>query len=128
VDPFIPSEFNVQTWPNGYPPPHIPSSRYDVLKWKFFTSNSIYPLNELSSEAKVDGVEELDLNSVVKSSIRYLQRMNLNDTMNTFKENTVIANSTLHEYYFEYGYKRFDETRGMEYILQFKDLFGKVQR
>jgi hypothetical protein len=134
--PLIPSGFDVKSWPIGLPPPHIPSSRFDVLKWKFFNLDTIYPENEHTSEGKVDGVHELDLASVVNFSTRYLQshyfpasqKNSLN--LNKMEESNLVSNGSTASpvYRFEYGYRRLDETRGMEYILNFIDAQGHVKR
>ncbi len=111
----VPKEYQTNSWPNGIQPHQRPQSRFDVLKWKFFTNTTMYPENDHNTKLALhgDGIENLDISSIINNSLVYLSRIR--------KQHTSYFS-------FQYGYQRFDETRGMEYILNFMDSAGTELR
>nr|XP_061810149.1 chondroitin sulfate glucuronyltransferase-like isoform X2 [Nerophis lumbriciformis] len=92
------------TWPVGINAPFKPRTRFEVLNWDYFTEEHIHscadgaPKCELRGADRVDVTDVLELalerlNAHYQPRLRFLKRRLLN------------------------GYRRFDPTRGMEYIL-----------
>jgi hypothetical protein len=114
IYPRLPPDYQTNSWPIGLPVSHKPESRFDLLKWTFFTQTHLYPKHQLIAEALFDGTDYLDISSVISASGLYLT-----NSYNKSKDSSFV---------FQYGYRRFDETRGMEYILDFLDSKEHVYR
>ncbi|XP_061821274.1 chondroitin sulfate glucuronyltransferase [Nerophis lumbriciformis] len=92
------------TWPVGVNPPFHPRTRFEVINWEYFTEEHIYSCVDTSPKCEMRGADRADVNSVLEIAVerlneryqpqlRFLKRRLLN------------------------GYRRFDPTRGMEYVL-----------
>ncbi|RVE57752.1 hypothetical protein OJAV_G00202270 [Oryzias javanicus] len=91
-------------WPVGVSPPFEPKSRFEVLKWEYFTEEEIYSCVDEAPKCELRGVDKLDVADVLETAVQELN----NKYMPTlhFKKQQLIN-----------GYRRFDPTRGMEYTL-----------
>lgn len=90
------------TWPLGCPSAFKVTDRFDVIRWDYFTMNQLYVDNDFSNVREVVGVDAKDINDVTNSTLTYVRQK--------------------YDKRFEYrrllnGYRRFDPTRGMEYVL-----------
>lgn len=90
------------TWPLGAQPPHKPEDQYSVMHWTYFTETHIYLDNEHSNGNKISHVDERDLDDIKNVTLE-----NLNKKYHSRYQIKKLVN----------GYRRFDSTRGMEYIL-----------
>lgn len=99
---FLPEKSSKTSWPVGIEPPFKPHGRFDVLPWIFFntTHNFLQTEQEVISELK--GLHKLEIQDLLKSTTHWA-RVAHNDRYIYQK----LVN----------GYKRFDPTRGTEYIL-----------
>ncbi|KAL3832167.1 hypothetical protein ACJMK2_023831 [Sinanodonta woodiana] len=90
------------TWPIGVPEPFKPTNRYSVIPWVFFTETHIYLDGELSIIKELKGLDKLDIQDTIQAAVEALQQTY--DSELTFQQ---LIN----------GYRRYDQTRGMEYVL-----------
>ncbi|XP_077480456.1 chondroitin sulfate glucuronyltransferase [Stigmatopora argus] len=92
------------TWPVGINSPFKPRTRFEVLNWDYFTEEHIHSCVDGSPKCELRGADRVDVSDVLELALerlnaryqprlRFLKRRLLN------------------------GYRRFDPTRGMEYIL-----------
>lgn len=106
--------YQISSWPAGISTPYRPQNRFDVLNWKFFTQSNLYPQNEhVPQTSLTGGIEALDISLVINNSAEYL---------------TKIHDQNPDTLCFQYGYTRFDETRGSEYLLTFLNANGTTLR
>ncbi|CAH1788052.1 unnamed protein product [Owenia fusiformis] len=100
------------TWPIGIPPPFKPKTRFDVIRWDYFTETQIFLENDFSNVKPLTGVHKLDVDDVITTSLK-----RLNEKYGDIYNFGRLVN----------GYRRFDPTRGMEYTLDLtvKEKFGK---
>lgn len=89
-------------WPLGVPEPYKPTNRYSVIQWTYFTDTHQYLDNELTNIQPIIGADKLDMEDIKQTAMenlsqKYPARFTLRRLIN--------------------GYRRFDPTRGMEYIL-----------
>ncbi|KAL7641451.1 UNVERIFIED_CONTAM: hypothetical protein RMT77_007322 [Armadillidium vulgare] len=89
-------------WPIGSPNIHTPPTRHDVIYWETFNATHIFMPNDLENVKPLSGVEYFDIMSVVNSSIKHLEEK--------YSEKFKLEN-------LNYGHKRFDPTRGMDYLI-----------
>ena len=108
-----PQERNV-SWPIGNQPGNKAASRFDILRWTYFNETHIFlntdfsTVQELKTDAKFD----------IERTINVTTSNIIADYRHTLKFNKLIN-----------GYKRFDASRGMDYILdlEFTDIStGKI--
>ncbi|KAH3714992.1 chondroitin sulfate glucuronyltransferase-like [Dreissena polymorpha] len=90
------------TWPLGVQPSYKPLNRFSVLQWTYFTETHLYLDNELTNIKEITGADRLDIADIKKFTMdslseKYYSRYELQRILN--------------------GYRRFDPTRGMEYVL-----------
>lgn len=90
------------TWPIGNQPGNTPHSRFDVLYWKYFTNTSLYLRDDFTTVANHSKVELQDIQLVLNSSIQFIH----SKYPGNFRYEQLIS-----------GYKKFDLSRGMDYIL-----------
>ncbi|XP_019735427.1 chondroitin sulfate glucuronyltransferase [Hippocampus comes] len=92
------------TWPVGINAPFKPRTRFEVLNWDYFTEEHIHACTDGSPKCELRGADRADVAGVLEAALerlnaryqprlRFLKRRLLN------------------------GYRRFDPTRGMEYVL-----------
>lgn len=90
------------TWPIGVPAPYKPVNRHSVIQWTYFTETHLYLADELTNMKEISGADKLDINDIKKTTMenldkKYHSQFYLKKILN--------------------GYRRFDPTRGNEYIL-----------
>lgn len=91
-------------WPIGIPPPFEPKTRFEVLRWEYFTEDQMYSCADGSPKCPLEGVDLLDVEDVVRTAVAELNRK-YEPALHLAKQRLVN------------GYRRFDPTRGMEYTL-----------
>ncbi|KAK0145213.1 Chondroitin sulfate synthase 2 [Merluccius polli] len=91
-------------WPVGITPPFEPKTRFEVLRWEYFTEEHIYWCMDGSPKCELRGVDRMDVADVIGVALDQL-----ND-----KYKPVLR---LKKQQLINGYRRFDPTRGMEYTL-----------
>ncbi|XP_072541074.1 chondroitin sulfate synthase 2 [Salminus brasiliensis] len=92
------------TWPVGINPPFEPKTRFEVLRWDFFTEDQIYSCVDGSPKCELRGIDKLDVADVIEVAMAELNRK--------YKPMIHLKKQQLLN-----GYRRFDPTRGMEYTL-----------
>ncbi|XP_049585149.1 chondroitin sulfate synthase 2 [Syngnathus scovelli] len=91
-------------WPIGINPPFEPKSRYEVIKWDYFTEDDIYSCIDGSPKCDLHGIDRLDVADVIDVAVKELNKK-YNPILHLKKQRLIN------------GYRRFDPTRGMEYTL-----------
>ncbi|XP_028810141.1 chondroitin sulfate synthase 2-like [Denticeps clupeoides] len=91
-------------WPVGVSPPFEPKSRFEVLRWDYFTEEQLFSCNDGSPKCGLHGADRDDINDVIQTAIAELNRK--------YSPDLHLAKQRLLN-----GYRRFDPTRGMEYTL-----------
>lgn len=99
--PWVPKN-DTLTWPLGVPPPVEPTTRFDIIRWNYFTNTHIYLDDDFTNVRELRGSQKDDIDDVIRVSMeklheKYGDRFSFHRLLN--------------------GYCRFDATRGMEYIL-----------
>ncbi|KAL4221926.1 hypothetical protein ACF0H5_017978 [Mactra antiquata] len=90
------------SWPLGVQSQYKPANRYSVIQWTYFTDTHVYLEDELTNIAEVTGANKLDIVDVKKFCV---------EKLNEKYPSQYILKKIIN------GYRRFDPTRGMEYIL-----------
>lgn len=88
-------------WPIGSSPGSKTDTRFSVLRWEYFNATHILFSNEKSVTRLLSGIHLEDIQEVINASVA-----------NVLNENPGLRYSRLIN-----GYRRFDPTRGMDYIL-----------
>lgn len=91
-------------WPVGINPPFEPKSRFEVLKWEYFTEEEIYSCADGSPKCELRGIDRMDVTDVIDVAVGELNKKYM--PILHLKKQQLIN-----------GYRRFDPIRGMEYIL-----------
>ncbi|PWA31198.1 hypothetical protein CCH79_00002937 [Gambusia affinis] len=91
-------------WPVGVNPPFEPKSRFEVLKWEYFTEEEIYSCIDGAPKCELRGIDKLDVAEVIETAMEELNKKYM-PTLHLKKQQLIN------------GYRRFDPTRGMEYTL-----------
>lgn len=92
------------TWPIGINPPFKPRTRFEVINWEYFTEEHIYSCIDSSPKCEMRGADRADVNAVLEIAV---ERMNERyQPQLRFRKRRLLN-----------GYRRFDPTRGMEYVL-----------
>lgn len=91
-------------WPVGVNPPFQSTTRFDVLKWEYFTEEEIYSCIDGSPKCKLQGIDSLDVADVIDTAMGELNKK--------YKPDLHLKKQQLIN-----GYRRFDPVRGMEYTL-----------
>ncbi|PVD30508.1 hypothetical protein C0Q70_09775 [Pomacea canaliculata] len=99
---FAPGGRDSISWPIGVPDPYKPKTRFDVIRWDYFTETHIYFQDDFTNMKSLTGPDKMDIQEVVKVSVERLNE----------KYKNIYLYSRLNN-----GYRRFDPQRGMEYIL-----------
>uniref|UniRef100_A0A672M1L1 Hexosyltransferase n=1 Tax=Sinocyclocheilus grahami TaxID=75366 RepID=A0A672M1L1_SINGR len=91
-------------WPIGITPPFEPKSRFEVLRWDYFTEDSFFSCVDGAPKCQLNGADRDDVTDVIKVAVE-----ELNKKYNPFVQLSAprLVN----------GYRRLDHTRGMEYTL-----------
>ncbi|XP_070831602.1 chondroitin sulfate synthase 2 [Chaetodon trifascialis] len=91
-------------WPIGISPPFEPKSRFEVLKWEYFTEKEIYSCIDGSPKCELSGIDRMDVADVIDVAMGELNKK-YKPVLHLKKQQLIN------------GYRRFDPTRGMEYTL-----------
>lgn len=91
-------------WPVGINPPFEPKSRFEVLKWEYFTEEEIYSCIDGSPKCELSGIDRMDVADVIEVAMGELNKK-YKPVLHLKKQQLIN------------GYRRFDPTRGMEYTL-----------
>lgn len=92
------------TWPIGINPPFKPRTRFEVINWEYFTEEHIYSCVDGSPKCELRGVNRADVNAILEIAVERLNERY--QPQLRFRKRRLLN-----------GYRRFDPTRGMEYIL-----------
>ncbi|XP_072902434.1 LOW QUALITY PROTEIN: chondroitin sulfate synthase 2-like [Hemitrygon akajei] len=92
------------SWPLGISPPFRPRSRFEVLRWDYFTEEQVFWCADGAPRCQLRGVDRLDISDVLETAVRELNRR-YQPALRLRKQRLLN------------GYRRFDPTRGMEYTL-----------
>ncbi|KAK2859627.1 hypothetical protein Q5P01_004247 [Channa striata] len=91
-------------WPIGINPPFKPRTRFEVINWEYFTEEHIYSCVDSSPKCEIKGADRADVNAVLEIAVERLNE--LYQPQLRFRKRRLLN-----------GYRRFDPTRGMEYML-----------
>ncbi|KAF3703722.1 Chondroitin sulfate glucuronyltransferase [Channa argus] len=91
-------------WPIGINPPFQPRTRFEVINWEYFTEEHIYSCVDSSPKCEIKGADRADVNAVLEIAVERLNE--LYQPQLRFRKRRLLN-----------GYRRFDPTRGMEYML-----------
>uniref|UniRef100_A0A4W3GZV9 Hexosyltransferase n=1 Tax=Callorhinchus milii TaxID=7868 RepID=A0A4W3GZV9_CALMI len=97
----------VREWPVGVNPPFRPRTRFEVLRWDYFTEEQLFSCLDASPKCRLCGVDRADVGSVIETAVEELNRR-YQPVLHLRKQQLVN------------GYRRFDPTRGMEYTLDLR--------
>lgn len=97
-----PGGWSSVTWPVGIPSGIVPTNRFDVIRWDYFTDTEIYLDSDFSNGKKLEGADKNDIQYVVNASIKQMEA--------DWGEHLQYRHLTN-------GYRRFDPSRGMDYRL-----------
>lgn len=91
-------------WPIGITPAFEPKSRFEVLRWDYFTEDNLFSCVDGAPKCQLNGADRDDVTDVIKVAVE-----ELNKKYNPFVKLSAprLVN----------GYRRLDHTRGMEYTL-----------
>ncbi|XP_072307157.1 chondroitin sulfate glucuronyltransferase [Eucyclogobius newberryi] len=92
------------TWPIGINPPFKPRTRFEVINWEYFTEEHIYSCIDSSPKCEIRGADHTDVAAVLDIAV---ERLNEKYQPQLRFQKRRLLN----------GYRRFDPTRGMEYML-----------
>lgn len=92
------------TWPVGIPAPSRPASRFEVLRWDYFTEQHAFSCADGSPRCPLRGADRADVADVLGAALEELNRR-YHPALRLQKQQLVN------------GYRRFDPARGMEYTL-----------
>uniref|UniRef100_A0A3B4AJE9 Hexosyltransferase n=1 Tax=Periophthalmus magnuspinnatus TaxID=409849 RepID=A0A3B4AJE9_9GOBI len=92
------------TWPIGINPPFKPRTRFEVINWEYFTEEHIYSCVDSSPKCEIRGADHADVVAVLEIAV---ERLNERYQPQLRFQKRRLLN----------GYRRFDPTRGMEYML-----------
>lgn len=53
------------TWPTGIPSGTVPTNRFDVLRWDYFTDTEVYLNSDFSHVKKLEGADKKDIQVTV---------------------------------------------------------------
>ncbi|XP_055146733.1 chondroitin sulfate synthase 2 [Symphalangus syndactylus] len=91
-------------WPVGIPAPSRPASRFEVLRWDYFTEQHAFSCADGSPRCPLRGADRADVADVLGTALEELNRR-YHPALRLQKQQLVN------------GYRRFDPARGMEYML-----------
>ncbi|XP_046388565.1 chondroitin sulfate synthase 2 [Ischnura elegans] len=91
-------------WPVGSQPGSQSNSRFDILPWEYFTMSTIYPDSDFSSARQLNGAELEDIQYVINTTAQFAEEQYQGKLR--FRR---LVN----------GYRRFDPSRGMDYVVDF---------
>lgn len=97
-----PEKDQIVTWPVGNQPGNKPPGRFDVLTWTYFNETHMTVDSSLKNMEELEGNAKMDVEYVIKAAVKrieekYKQKLKYSKLLN--------------------GYKKYDASRGMDYIL-----------
>ncbi|XP_041057755.1 chondroitin sulfate synthase 2-like [Carcharodon carcharias] len=92
------------SWPIGINPPFQPRTRFEVLRWDYFTEDQVFSCVDGSPKCELRGIDKSDISNIIEVAVEELNKK-YQPTLHLRKEQLLN------------GYRRFDPTRGMEYTL-----------
>ncbi|XP_066487599.1 chondroitin sulfate synthase 2 [Tiliqua scincoides] len=92
------------TWPIGIAPSFQPKTRFEVLRWDYFTEEAAFACVDGAPKCELRGADAADVADVVTAAIEELNHR-YQPVLHVRKQQLLN------------GYRRFDPTRGMEYTL-----------
>lgn len=95
-------QINNTNWPTGNQPGNKAPGRFDILRWNYFNSTHIFMSTDFEIARELIGSIRLEINRVLDASINKIQK-NYNNELEFDK----LIN----------GYRKFDASRGMDYIV-----------
>jgi len=98
----VPEDVAAGAWPTGVQAPVKPKSRFDVMRWDYFTEEHIYLSDDFTNVSPLAGADKEDVTQVVAFAVKKLNEKH---------------GGRFVKMRFLNGYRRFDHSRGMEYIL-----------
>ncbi|XP_069815695.1 chondroitin sulfate glucuronyltransferase-like isoform X2 [Dendropsophus ebraccatus] len=101
---FTPNGDAGRIWPIGVNPSFSPTSRFDLLTWEYFTEGHTFSCPDGAPKCPLQGVWLLDVQQVLEEALDQLNQRYL--PWLQFRKRRLLN-----------GYRRFDPTRGMEYML-----------
>lgn len=90
------------TWPLGVSEAIQPKSRFDILRWSYFTDKDIYFDDDFTNVKKLIGADKVDVTEVIQTAFGRLNR----DNGHKYRSFSLLN-----------GYRRFEPARGLEYTL-----------
>lgn len=66
---FSPEGFTTVTWPIGNQPGNKPATRFDVLRWDYFTETDIYSSTDFDNVRSLNDAEKRDI-QVIRGSLQ----------------------------------------------------------
>ncbi|XP_062977553.1 chondroitin sulfate glucuronyltransferase [Elgaria multicarinata webbii] len=92
------------SWPVGINAPFVPQSRFEVIGWDYFTEQHLFSCPNGAPKCDLAGASKADVHDILQAALeqlnqRYQPRLR-------FQKRQLLN-----------GYRRFDPTRGMEYML-----------
>ncbi|KAK3109040.1 hypothetical protein FSP39_021723 [Pinctada imbricata] len=98
-------------WPVGSQEEARPKTRFDIIRWDYFTDTDIYFDDDFTNVRLLKGVHKLDITEI---------------TQTAFWKANYLYNDMYVSYKLVNGYRRFEPSRGMEYIIdvELKDKEG----
>lgn len=91
-------------WPIGIAPSFQPKTRFEVLRWDYFTEEAAFACVDGAPKCELRGADAADVADVVAAAIEELNHR-YQPVLHVRKQQLLN------------GYRRFDPTRGMEYTL-----------
>ncbi|KAJ3611555.1 hypothetical protein NHX12_021570 [Muraenolepis orangiensis] len=92
------------TWTYILSAPFKPSTRFEVINWEYFTEDHVYSCPEGAPKCELRGADRADVTAVLEMAV---ERLNARYRPQLRFRKRRLLN----------GYRRFDPTRGMEYVL-----------
>lgn len=103
ISNFFPEGNRSLSWPVDIDSSFKPNTRFDVIQWTYFNDTHLFLPNELTVLSRISGIDKLDLEQILNFCKKWLR--------NSCKKCSF-------QNIFQ-GYRKFDPTRGMEYIIDF---------
>ncbi|XP_043916511.1 chondroitin sulfate synthase 2 [Protopterus annectens] len=91
-------------WPIGVNPPFQPKTRFEVLRWDYFTEDQISSCIDGSPKCDLLGIDKADVVDIIETAMEELNKK-YQPALHLKKQQLIN------------GYRRFDPARGMEYTL-----------
>ncbi|XP_030402436.1 chondroitin sulfate glucuronyltransferase isoform X2 [Gopherus evgoodei] len=92
------------TWPIGINAPFVPKSRFEVISWDYFTEQHLFSCPDGSPKCELAGASKADVSDIIEAALQQLNSR-YQPQLRFYKQQLLN------------GYRRFDPTRGMEYML-----------